>query len=246
MAGQPFDSEHVHTLTGAYAVDALDDEERVRVEAHLASCPSCAGELRGFSETAARLTAGVATPPPPSLRARVLAEVAHTRQLPPEVSSLRRRGPGLAGGARWLAVAAAALLVLSVALGTTAWTQYRRAQEAQRAAEALSDVLVDPGRTVVDAEFGEGRGTVVVSGARVVLVADDVPTPPGGHGYQLWFIGESGPRPSVMLQRGGEGRYWVDAHGLEPGDAVGVTVEPVGGSELPTTDPVLVATPPSS
>ena len=34
-------AHEIHALAGAYAVDALDDLERVRFEAHLAVCAEC-------------------------------------------------------------------------------------------------------------------------------------------------------------------------------------------------------------
>ncbi|HEY1175361.1 MAG TPA: zf-HC2 domain-containing protein, partial [Phytomonospora sp.] len=48
-------SDDVHTLVGAYALDALDDLDRARVERHLGRCPSCAGEAAELTATAARL-----------------------------------------------------------------------------------------------------------------------------------------------------------------------------------------------
>ena len=59
----------------------------------------------------------------------------------------------------------------------------------------------------------------------------------------LRVLDDAGARPSVMLTPTGDGRFWADATGIEPGDAVGVTVEPAQGSEQPTTDQVLVAQP---
>ena len=41
---QPLDID-VHSLTGAYAVDALDDLERARFEQHLATCADCVAEI---------------------------------------------------------------------------------------------------------------------------------------------------------------------------------------------------------
>jgi anti-sigma-K factor RskA len=237
---EPTDDAHVHALTGAYALDALDPLERARVDRHLERCAMCAAEVRSFTETAARLGGGAATTSPPGLKDRVLAEAARTRQLPPAVQPLpvRRTVPPTT---RWLAVAAAALLVLSVSLGAVAWSQYREAEQMRLAAAAMTDVLADPGRQMIDADFAEGHGTVVLSGERVVLVGDGVGVPPEGRAYQLWFIGEDGPRPSVMLSPAGDGRFWADATGIEPGEAVGVTVEPAEGSQQPTTEPVLVA-----
>ena len=38
-------ADDIHGLTGAYAVDAVDDVERARFEAHLADCPQCQAEV---------------------------------------------------------------------------------------------------------------------------------------------------------------------------------------------------------
>lgn len=233
------DDEHVGHLTGAYALDAVDDLERARVERHLLRCESCAAEVQSFTETAALLATGAYVSPPQGLRARVLEEASRTRQLPPDVQpSVPRRRPAPAN--RWLAVAAASALLLAVALGGVAWQQRQSAQEMSAVAQAVSEVLTDPGRQVVDTAFASGRGTLVISGDRVVLVGDDVPAPPDGRAYQLWFIGADGPRPAGLLSQA-DGGFWADATGIEPGEAVGVTVEPAGGSEQPTSDPVLVA-----
>ncbi|MFI0371136.1 anti-sigma factor domain-containing protein [Actinomadura sp. 1N219] len=87
-------TDDVHALAGAYALDAIDDaEERRLFESHLAACEPCAAELREFRATTARLGTAVAEAPPPHLRARVLADIRHVRQLPPITPSL----PGLPG-----------------------------------------------------------------------------------------------------------------------------------------------------
>jgi Anti-sigma-K factor rskA, C-terminal len=72
-----------HTLTGVYALDALDTAAEVaRFERHMNRCDSCTSEVRGFRETATRLAMAVAQQPPPALRAAVMADVAQTRQVP--------------------------------------------------------------------------------------------------------------------------------------------------------------------
>ena len=59
-------------LTGAYALDALDEQERARFEAHLASCADCAAEVRSLRAAAAELSHTTSTAPPPGLRADIL------------------------------------------------------------------------------------------------------------------------------------------------------------------------------
>jgi anti-sigma-K factor RskA len=73
----------IHTLTGAYAVDALPGAERELFEDHLEVCEACAQEVAELQATAARLGDSLHLPPPPSLRERVMAEIELTRQQPP-------------------------------------------------------------------------------------------------------------------------------------------------------------------
>ena len=61
----------VHKLTGAYALDAVDDIERARFEQHLATCEDCRAEVAEMRETAALLAESTAVEPPASLRASV-------------------------------------------------------------------------------------------------------------------------------------------------------------------------------
>lgn len=232
----------VHTLTGAYALDALDDVERARVERHLQECAACAAEVQSFRETAARLATGAAASPSPDLRDRVMAQVAQTRQLPPTSTRGTTSSPRPASRtSRWLAIAASSLLVLTLGLGALALSWRSDATEARQAAEGMSEVLTDPRREVMDTDFGSGHGTIVVAGDRVVLLGDDVEAPPSGHGFQLWLIGDEGPRPSVMLRPTGEGDYWAAAEGVRPGDDFGVTIEKAEGAQTPS-DPLVLDT----
>ena len=51
----------IHALSGAYAVDALDDIERAGFERHLAECADCRAEVASLRETAALLAEDAAT-----------------------------------------------------------------------------------------------------------------------------------------------------------------------------------------
>jgi len=79
----------LHSLTGAYALDAIEGgAERDRFNRHLSRCPSCAAEVRGFREVATTMAFAAAAEPPPELRAQVLVAAARTRQLPPDLVAL--------------------------------------------------------------------------------------------------------------------------------------------------------------
>lgn len=72
----------MHALSGAYAVDALDELERVRFERHLATCADCRAEVDSLALVAADLFTTEMTPPA-SLRAGVLGRLGSVAQLPP-------------------------------------------------------------------------------------------------------------------------------------------------------------------
>lgn len=76
-------SPDIHTLTGAYATHSLPEWEEREFQAHLADCAACAAEVAELEGTTARIGAALATPPPPELKARVMAQINQTRQLPP-------------------------------------------------------------------------------------------------------------------------------------------------------------------
>src|SRR5260221_1109718 len=84
----------VHELTAAYALDALDPEERETYEAHLAQCARCREELASLGETATALAFGVTSPAPPErLRDQILAAAAAERE---NIVPLPMRRPWLA------------------------------------------------------------------------------------------------------------------------------------------------------
>jgi anti-sigma-K factor RskA len=227
-------SPDVHTSTGAHAADALPPEERAQVEQHLAECPACAQEVAELRAALVRLADAVPERPSPALRERVLAEVARTRQLPPVVGP----GEGRARGRWWssapLQVAAAALLVVAVVLGVLL-VQERRQLDHQRTMVAeVSTMLSDPHHVVTTATLTSGgRGTALVSGSEALFFAGDLPTVASDRTYQLWVMSPSSTRSAGLLGRGSSAQMLV--RGLRDGDALGVTVEPSGGSTQPTS-----------
>jgi len=250
-------SPDIHTLTGAYALDALDEFERRQFEAHLAQCPDCAREVDELRATAARLALVVAEQPPDSLRGRVLAQVATTRQEPPAGKPVTAAPPARAGDRRsgWAprltaaaaAIATAAAVVLGVVtVRTAAQRDFAQAQLAQLQAEyqPLAQLAAAP-----DARGGTGTGvhggTVFVLAShelnKAVMVASDLPTPPDGHIYQAWLIGQGQPRSVGLMTPGVSATEPpVEFGGLAGAAKVGLTIEPAGGSPQPTTTPVVL------
>ncbi len=240
----------LHTLTGAYAAHALTSEEQADFEAHLADCSDCQQEVRELVATTARMGQAEDDGPPPELKARVMAEVSRTRQLPPsgtlgDVVRLdeRRREPAVL-----LAVAAsvAALALLAGGIsGGIALHERHQTQQAQAESAAIAAVLAAPDARTVTANGPDGsRGTAVVSDLQhsAVFSAADWPTPPSGKAYQLWVIDASGAHSQGLLTRTANGSVQpVVSHDLRAaGASFGVTLEPAGGSRQPTTTPVLL------
>ncbi|KRE40849.1 anti-sigma factor [Knoellia sp. Soil729] len=72
-----------HALAGAYAVNAVTDEERASFELHLDQCADCRAEVAELRAAAGMLATNVELSPPPALRASVLSAITQTRQLSP-------------------------------------------------------------------------------------------------------------------------------------------------------------------
>lgn len=242
-SGSGFDSQSIHALSGAYVVDALDDEERVRFEAHLPHCPDCRAEVAGLREAAALLADDSALAPPPSLRDEVLAAIRTTRPLPPEVPSRHEGGDNVVplrrrpGRLRLALAAAAAVVVGAVGVGlvTHPWTE----QTTQLS--AADRVLAAPDARRISMEFDDGsKATVVrsVKEGRAVLVTQDMAAPPRGKVYELWLQDPSGSMEPAGLMHG-RGDHKVLLRGnANDSIGVGITVEPEGGSPEPTSKPV--------
>jgi anti-sigma-K factor RskA len=230
----------IHHLSAAYALDALDERERMAFEAHYPSCEVCRSDVADFRATLAHLAAATATPAPTAMKDRVLAEIAQTRQLSPllpskvtELAERRRRRQRTIGG--FLAAAAAVVALVGGVLA------FRGGDDQPAYASALTEVLAQAdGRVVTLAAdpAGGATGTVKVawsaSDDRAVLLGDGLPAAPDGQAYELWLIGADGPVPMQVLQGAADGELRavvpIDA---EP-QAWGVTIEPEGGSPAPT------------
>lgn len=80
-------NDDIHTLSGAYAIDAVDDIERAQFERHLEVCEDCRDEVDSLRGAATQLSLLLQTTPPERLREQVLRDIASVRPLPPRVSA---------------------------------------------------------------------------------------------------------------------------------------------------------------
>ncbi|WP_370937550.1 anti-sigma factor domain-containing protein [Amycolatopsis sp. cg13] len=229
----------LHTLTGAYALDAVTGLERAEFDRHLRECPVCADEVREFRETAGLLAVAAADSASSGFRERILAAVAVTRQLPPQVdfAPATRTRPvwhKRAGIAVAAVAAAVGLLVGGISIGTSA-TGPVPAQVA-----VPIDVSNAPDATTVHADGASGAAASATLSRRSGLVTVDIrrlPALTAGQAYQFWLMGPRGARSAGLLHASDGSLTTALARDA---DRIGVTVEPSGGSPQPTAAPILL------
>ena len=237
----------MHSLSGAYALDALEGgAERDRFARHMSRCASCASEVRGFREVATALAFAATAEPPPELRERVLTAASRTRQLPPEVKTHAqpRRTRAWVPWVPWLSgvVATASIVVAVVFAFAQAHTQ-QELNQLRAENQAIALVLSAPQvKLLTQTTTKGGMATVVLAADRhqLVVTTSGLPALPAGQVYQLWLIGKTKIVSAGLLPEATSGQTRpVLASGVVKGDTLGLTVEPAPGSLQPTTKPIL-------
>jgi anti-sigma-K factor RskA len=142
-------------------------------------------------------------------------------------------------------VAAAAAVALFVG-GVVAGQAFNTNQFEQQQVAALAQINAAPDAQRASAVTSDGhQATLVWSGhlGKSALLIDDLPPLPGGKDYQLWYMRSTGAISAGTFDSDGEGTVWRVLQGrMKAGDAVGLTVEPSGGSKQPTSDPLVAIT----
>ncbi len=234
-------NEHATDLLPAYALDILDEDEARQVREHLESCDICRHELRAYQTIVSELPlAGIETEPPPKLKESILEQARrskHTAQ--PDAGTswwqtirerLMLRTPA------WGMVS----LVLIVLLGVSNLFLWQRLSQVE--SERQNKLATVP---LISGDFAPGAtGMLVISsdGEHGTLVVDGLPVLDESQQYQLWLIRDgsrtSGGVFSVDVE--GYGSLWITApEPLISYQAVGITIEPAGGSPGPTGERVL-------
>jgi anti-sigma-K factor RskA len=256
-------AERLRELLSAYALGALDADERALVEKDLEEAREVVRELAAWEEVVGRLgLQSTSVPPSPALRDRVLREAA---------------SPAPAATGRvwtWLATAAALFLAIGLlvvraqrdqALREAAATLLRAETAEGRAREALAELEVT--RVLLAREQGlrdllgrpatrlvslGGQAAAPRARARVVfdpstreafLLVSGLDRAPEGKAYQVWVIATGAPVPAGVFQVEAEGRAVFrlsDVAETSRARTFAVTLEPAAGVPAPT-GPMVVA-----
>jgi anti-sigma-K factor RskA len=258
----------------AYALGVLEGGEREAFEAHLAGCVECTGEVREMRLAAGALAHAVPqVSPPPSLRARILGEVAAAGSTafaaPPKPILHERRG----GVPQWFSIAAMLLIgVVALVYAQRMQARVSSLESQLRDAQAQAteaDRLTAEARTVAfraqsamgvfaapDVARIDLAGQPAAANARaralwsrqrgMVFTVSNLPALPAGRVYQVWVVTAQAPVSAGLLTpdaSGGGSVYFETPIDILPPTAVAVTLEPAGGMPAPTGAMYLVGKP---
>ena len=247
------DHDEANEMLALVALHALDADEMVKIEAHVATCPRCQHDLDAYREVAAALGNSV-EPLPDGLWSNISSQLgerpAPASAVTPRllggaaatVTALDERRTAHARRSRTFfsavgAVAAAAIILL----GSGYANANHHANNLQIALNVAnrSDVqtaLATPGHRVVTlTSSGNQRVAqfVMLASGTGYLVQTSLPTLPANETYQLWGIVKGSPVSIGVLGRTPRDATFTLVSSPSP-SALSVTVEPSGGSLTPS------------
>ncbi len=230
-----------HIDTAGYAVDALDELERVRADRHLADCPSCRAEVLELRELTAVLAGGVPPmQPSPAIRTNLLAQVAQTPQehVAPAGRSVGRHRRSSSPHRRRQTVFGLVAAAAVVVAGAGVLQSHPWSADHPGVVSAEARITKAPDAQRQSAPFNGGTVTVISSRSLNQAVArlDKVHGVRSGSTYQGWYIKSDGPTNAGLLKTQHTNALASNLTGAREFD---ITVEPTGGSSVPTKTPVL-------
>ena len=234
------DDERLHDEAAAWVLGALDNTEAAEFVRRMEASPEVRKEVAELQEAADALPFSVVpVGPQPELRDRIMAVVESEAELLHATGAradrpYRPRTPWWRSLLRPLPVAATACVLLLAGLA---------------AGLLIGDGGSESARTVAAQVTGEGTANataqVEIDADHAELVVDGMRSPGAGHVYQVWYVrdGRSDPVPAGALfdvDSSGQGAAALPG-GVDDVASVLVSVEPAGGSQKPTTQPVIAA-----
>jgi anti-sigma-K factor RskA len=256
-------------LSGAYALNALSDEERHAFEARIRESDEIRTEVAELNETALLLGRAVEpVQPSAGLRSSIMDLLDSTPQLPkletqdhaPSIGkATHRAAPADAMGEilepiplarqRWFMRPAVLLVGAAAAVGLffgggAAFNSLQPNDPGTSiaAGPSMSQILAasDVQHTVSDVTTG-GKATLYWSNdlQRSAVILDGVTSLPSDKTYQLWYISGSHIASAGTVKATSNNVSQVLQGDMKKGETVGITVEPDGGSKQPTSKPIV-------
>jgi anti-sigma-K factor RskA len=234
---------HVLDLLPAYAIGSLEAAELQRVEEHLLSCWVCREESGAFQTVADQLSfaASVAVPSP-DLKDRLMRRVHNANTVRPKgEEQVLPQAPAPPFWDRLLPAWGLASLFLIVGLATSTLILWQRVSRLEFAT-APGGMRAVPLSATDSAPSATGFVLISADGADGALVVDGLPPLGESQQYQLWLI-RDGQRTSGAVFSTDENSYGGTRirapRSLLDYSAIGITIEPAGGSSQPTGTRVL-------
>jgi hypothetical protein len=255
-------------LLGVYALDAVDPDERERIELHLADCPRCRAEVAEHREVAGYLSHSGATAPEgvwdrialelspaaPPMRMAILPNGSAAPGSSAPASTVPEASPEAPAdnvtpiGAARRRPSRATLAVLSIAaciialLGVVAVGQAQRIGRGESVEEMATKAASDS-KLKVELSGGDGSAQAVVgANGQGYLIMDGVAAPADGDVYQLW-----GKVDGAVLSLGTFGETGVVPFSVDPShigdiELFAVTEEKAPGVVASTQEPIMAGT----
>jgi anti-sigma-K factor RskA len=253
--------EQFRELIEAYALGALNADERIALDAHLSTgCMNCAKAIEEARWLVSHLAYLAPDQAPPSALKDRLMQIVRT-----EAQASRRSIPASRTGAIWTWVGAAALIILTLYSG---WEVLQLRDQARVASDRAAQVQRDRQRLQEQLVLTQREVSILTDPASVkigllpqnpqapqleamwhsqlgiVVTGQQVPMPAGARVLQLWLIPKAPgnkPVPSLTLRPGPDGKFVLPVFSppmlMAETKALAITEEPAGGSLQPTTAP---------
>ena len=225
--------EDIAELLPAYALDAVDDDERASIEAYLVRHPESRDEVAEF-QVAASMLAHAGGPPPEGVWERLESIIAESppplRVLPPpDVITRPRTAAKPSADRRWRYLAVAAAVVALVFGGL--WIADRGTNEGNQVTDTAQLARVAataPGARHVSLTDADGNtlATAVVLGDGTGYLTSQLPQAAAGQTYQLWGITKTG---TVSLGVLGPNPTTVAFQAAVPTQSLAISTEASGG-----------------
>lgn len=249
------DSLRETALQLAYAVEPIEPPASLKASlmAQIARTPQAAAAAPADGADSAAVTADApvdereARPTPVTSADSASSDATDARFADGRAAATARRRWFQRPAAALGAAAAVAVVFLGVGLGIggVVGTGEQSGPGTTQASGTLDSIYAasDFQRTTAKMPGG-GSATVVWSHevGKSAVILDGVQEAPAGKTYELWYIGSEGTKvvPAGLLDGARDGVHTAVLDGkLSKGDSIGMTVEPAGGSDQPTSAPVM-------